>query len=54
MTVARCDDCSIDLDIVWVELVMVHTDLDRVEVGGVSDGCQMWRLFSRPGLGGGW
>ena len=25
--VARCDDCSIDLDIVWVELVMVHTDL---------------------------
>ena len=22
-------------------------------MGGVSDGCQMWRLFSRPGLGDG-
>ena len=43
----RCGDCSTDLDLVWVELVMVHTDLVK---GEVSDGCQMWRLFSRPGL----
>ena len=27
MMFARCDDCSIDLDMVWVDLAMVHTDL---------------------------
>ena len=42
----------------WVELVMVHSacllfcrpDLVMVEVGGVSDVCQVWRLFSGPDL----
>ena len=45
--VVRCGDCSVNLDWAWVKLVMVHTE------GGVSDGCQLWRLFSRPGLGDG-
>ena len=49
--VFRCDDCSVDLGIVQVELVRVHTQSDFVKgwmevVGGVSDGCQMWRFFT--------
>ena len=30
--------------------LLERPDLVMVEVGGVSDGCQMWRLFSRPDL----
>ena len=36
----RCGDCSVDLELVWVELVTVHTDW--CWAGGWVDGCQIY------------